>query len=245
MSLTVKQIPATVSNKNGLIRNQFHQSIPSSIWQLLHDTLPNIMVASNNNFTEQSSLSPGSTVNCLRMCQIKPYITYNERILRKNRKSYRNQMEYDQKLMVIENIRPKCIVHLDNRNIMNSTLNQNTNQASATNNHYSIASIGTASGNNGLTLASSSSQMNSADMATKKTCIESSKHVLTHNGLVINHPTLKLIITRPKNEDFNPMEKETLQPLEFYLKLESKNLASNAQYFDLVLKVCSSLFRFY
>ncbi|OTF71133.1 hypothetical protein BLA29_000970 [Euroglyphus maynei] len=78
--------------------------------------------------------------------------------------------------------------------------------------------------------------MNSADMATKKTCIESSKHVLTHNGLVINHPTLKLIITRPKNEDFNPMEKETLQPLEFYLKLESKNLASNAQYFDLVLK---------
>ncbi|KAH7639311.1 hypothetical protein HUG17_3344 [Dermatophagoides farinae] len=247
LSLTVKQISATVHHKSGdnighrLIRNQFYQSIPSSIWEILHDTLPTIMAASTNITTtnEQSSSSSGSTVNCIRLCQTIPYTNYNERINRKNpnNKSHRNKPESNHELMVIENTKPKCIVHLDNRNVVNSNLNLNQNQAAAVSNHYSIASIGTTAGmgNSGLSVASSlaTPQINEA---TKKTCIESSKHVLTHNGLVINHPTLKLIITRPRNEDFDPMEKETLQPLEFYLKLESKNLASNAQYFDLVLK---------
>lgn len=163
-------------------------------------------------------------------------------------------------MILIENLEPKCSVFFDRDQLTNSNQNiaqrENANQInpnyqsakiSSKNTLHSVQHTSMISSNSpqssiqGQTSQSnptaSTSQFNQLDLA-KKTCIESSRHILTHNGLVLKHPTLKLVTTTTTLEHFEPIEKERLQPLEFFLQLESKNLAQNAQYFDLVLKVC-------
>lgn len=94
-------------------------------------------------------------------------------------------------------------------------------------------------GPSGQQTAASSNSASSSATESKKTCIESSRHIVTHNGLIIQHPTLKIISVGPPPEVLNEtvVEGETLWPLEFLLQLESKNSTTSAQYFDLVLKV--------
>lgn len=227
-------------------RNNHYPTVVSSIWEMLHDTLPTMI---NNNTDNSNSMfnNPQNYVNnCVSMCQT---VQENNHINIRKTSNSRNQP--NEPLIIIENIRPKCLLHFDN-------LNQNNNYIS--NSHPSTSggkssgklslffmqsslssfganSIGsTASAANSQSSSSSLSNVQSQSDMIKKTCIESSKHILTHNGLIINHPTLKLITTT-SYDYFEPIEKQNLQSLEFFLQLESKNRANNAQYFDLVLKV--------
>lgn len=214
---------------------------------MLHDTLPTMI--NNNNTDSNNSMfnNPQNYINnCVSMCQTLP--EHNHINIRKTSNS-RNQP--NEPLIIIENIRPKCLLQIDNLNQNNNYMNNNhlpTNGGKSSgklsmffmqssSSSFGANSVGsTASAANSQSSSSLPSTFQSQSDMIKKTCIESSKHVLTHNGLIINHPTLKLITTT-SYDYFEPIEKQNLQSLEFFLQLESKNRANNAQYFDLVLKV--------
>lgn len=172
---------------------------------------------------------------CVTMCQ-KIHLPQRNRRQSSSRTKTMNPIEDDR--ILIKNLKPKCLIIFDHtasrvrpkskHTLISSNALPSSSSSSSTSLLPSIS-----------TSVTSNSQLsaNTQNDQAKKTCIESSKHILTHNGLVIKHPILKLVptILYPKGQ-FEPYEGQTLPPLEFYLQLDSKN----AQYFDLVLKVTHS-----
>lgn len=236
---------ASVQQQKDFLRSQHGASggggtVTSSIWETLRDTTPNmkseITTIGGHQTSPHHELS--SAQLCATMCQ-----KLHQRQLNRNRLV--NQFEDDQ--IMIENLKPKCLIMFDysgSRSRTKSKSHQHS-AASSSSSPNSVSALPSISSSSSSITSNGGSQLqlNGQNDQAKKTCIESSRHILTHNGLVIKHPTLRLVPTIHYDiGQFNPIEGQTLPPLEFFLQLDSKNLAQNAQYFDLVLKVSDKFF---
>lgn len=227
-------------------------SITSSIWDLFLDIppvmypftdhnssiLPNNFASSLNGIDlqsgtvytggSQSSSQQSSGDQCATLCQKLYDDTGSLSTSASLGKPISNiRRHYNPKEMIIlENVGPKCLVQFDQILARSRSKSKSTKSSTSSATSFSDSSLSS--------ISNSNAQQSSNNDANKKTCTELSRHTLTHNGLVIKHPTLK-IVPIPM-DTIEIVEGQTLAPLEFYLKLESKDLSSNAQYFDLVLK---------
>lgn len=161
----------------------------------------------------------------------------NDKTVKKSATSFSSQSGRKQfnpnEIIFFENVKSKCLIQFDQSYARAKVKSKSSKSVSGT------SSLGNT--NSGVSSLSSMTASSSSISATnpndnKKICVESSRHILTHNGLVIQHPTLR-IVPIPIESPMDIIEGQTLSSLEFYLKLDSKNPTSNAQYFDLVLKV--------
>ena len=235
-------------------------SITSSIWDLFLDIppvmypftdhnssiLPNNFASSLNGIDlqsgtvytggSQSSSQQSSGDQCATLCKklyddtgsLSTSASLGEPI--SNIRRHYNPKE----MIILENVGPKCLVQFDQILARSRSKSKSTKSSTSSATSFSDSSLSS--------ISNSNAQQSSNNDANKKTCTELSRHTLTHNGLVIKHPTLK-IVPIPM-DTIEIVEGQTLAPLEFYLKLESKDLSSNAQYFDLVLKVWFFYHRF-
>lgn len=200
-------------NKRGSVLSPLKPTITSTIWDLLQETKPSMFQFSNLAGPNHTFAS-----ECAQMCS---------RVLQANSKPgpSASRKRYNAKeVILIDNVAPKCWMTFDHIHSSRGS-NQPLLQQTLT-------------GNNPI-LSVQPQQVNVNSNQDKKTCIESSRHIITHNGLVIQHPTLRIVPTNQQVYINSSMvtEGQTLPALEFVLKLESSNSSSNGQYYNLVLKV--------
>lgn len=212
-------------------------SFTSSVWDLLLEQAPSMFQFIDTTGGSISSSSSIDTTDCATICQrlIEPHTTQFGSNSITSRAIVRRRWHANEMIM-ITNTRPRCMMQFDPSNY----------RARVKGLHKSNLALSSSSSDSSNS-ASSNGQQTSSGLSSnpasltesKKTCIESSRHIVTHNGLIIQHPTLKIISVGPPPEVLNEtvVEGETLWPLEFLLQLESKNSTTSAQYFDLVLKV--------
>lgn len=214
--------------------------VTSAIWDLLQEIPPIMFPFTDQNGTAHPTSSPLSldtpTLNsvgdqCATVCQ---KVFGDKSMLGKSNHHTRKQFNPSE-MIVVENIKPKCLMQFDQA-FARAKLKSKHSKATSGSNGSGNSNSGVSSSLSSMTSASGGSSGGPNSNDNKKICVESSRHILTHNGLVIKHPTLR-IVPVPMLDFQNIIEGQTLAPLEFYLKLDSKNMSSNAQYFDLVLKV--------